>query len=108
MPYHAKEIELIRRAIDAAGRPIVLSMSPGATPLESREHAKQHANLWRISDDFWDNGPACCRSSNGAETGHRTSAPATGPMPTCCRWGKSSAPERGPRRERLSRTSNTR
>jgi alpha-galactosidase len=53
-PYHAPEIELIRRAIDNCGRPIVLSMSPGATPLDEAEHAKQHANLWRISDDFWD------------------------------------------------------
>ncbi len=53
-PYHADEIELIRKAIDGCGRPIVLSMSPGATPLESAEHAVNHANLWRISDDFWD------------------------------------------------------
>jgi alpha-galactosidase len=29
-------------------------MSPGATPLEAAEHAVHHANLWRISDDFWD------------------------------------------------------
>lgn len=53
-PYHEDEIELIRKAIDKCGRPIVLSMSPGATPLEAAEHAVQHANLWRISDDFWD------------------------------------------------------
>lgn len=53
-PYHAAEIELIRKAIDKCGRPIVLSLSPGATPLESAEHAVNHANLWRISDDFWD------------------------------------------------------
>jgi alpha-galactosidase len=53
-PYHAAEIELIRRAIDGCGRPIVLSMSPGPTPLDQAEHAAQHANLWRISDDFWD------------------------------------------------------
>jgi hypothetical protein len=53
-PYHAAEIELIRRAIDGCGRPIVLSMSPGATPLDRAEHAQRHANLWRISDDFWD------------------------------------------------------
>jgi hypothetical protein len=32
----------------------VLSTSPGATPLEAAEHVKTHANLWRISDDFWD------------------------------------------------------
>jgi len=53
-PYHASEIEMIRKAIDKCGRPIVLSMSPGSTPLQQAEHAKQHANLWRISGDFWD------------------------------------------------------
>jgi len=54
-PYHADEIEMIRKAIDKTGRPIVLSMSPGATPIEEREHAKNNANLWRTIDDFWDN-----------------------------------------------------
>lgn len=54
-PYHDKEIELIRNAIDNCGRPMVLSMSPGATPLSQHEHAKNHANLWRTVDDFWDN-----------------------------------------------------
>ncbi|CAN5570500.1 hypothetical protein BH10PLA1_BH10PLA1_01070 [soil metagenome] len=55
-PYadHKKEIEAIRSAIDKTGRPMVLSMSPGETPLEVAEHVGDHANLWRISDDFWD------------------------------------------------------
>jgi hypothetical protein len=54
-PYHQGEIELIRNAIDHTGRPIVLSMSPGATPIENAEHAQNHANMWRTVDDFWDN-----------------------------------------------------
>ena len=33
---------------------MVLSLSPGATPIEKAEHVKAHANLWRISPDFWD------------------------------------------------------
>jgi hypothetical protein len=55
-PYHQneKEIEAIRRAIDRTGRPILLSLSPGETALSAAEHARNHANLWRISDDFWD------------------------------------------------------
>lgn len=53
-PYHQDEIELIRKAIDKCGRPIVLSTSPGPTPLNNAEHVKNHANLWRISNDFWD------------------------------------------------------
>lgn len=48
------EIEALRKAIDNCGRPIVLSLSPGATPLSAGPHVSQHANLWRITDDFWD------------------------------------------------------
>lgn len=53
-PYHQGEVEAIRKAIDQCGRPIVFSTSPGATPLSAGEHVSRHANLWRISDDFWD------------------------------------------------------
>ncbi len=56
-PYDAvqkAEIEAIRKAIDKTGRPMVLSLSPGATPIEQGEHVMHHANLWRITDDFWD------------------------------------------------------
>ena len=48
------EIEALRKAIDECGRPIVLSLSPGATPLDAGKHVVEHANLWRITDDFWD------------------------------------------------------
>ncbi|MCA9734615.1 NPCBM/NEW2 domain-containing protein [candidate division KSB1 bacterium] len=53
-PYYSTEIEMIRSAIDETRRPIVLSMSLGATPLTSGNHAKEHANMWRTVDDFWD------------------------------------------------------
>src|SRR5579864_2949624 len=56
-PYHRAEIEAIRKAIDKTGRPTVLSTSPGETPLTAAEHILQHANMWRISDDFWDHWP---------------------------------------------------
>lgn len=48
------EIEAIRNAIDKTGRPIVLSLSPGATPVSAGSHVTKHANQWRITDDFWD------------------------------------------------------
>ncbi len=48
------EIELIKKAIDKSGREMVLSISPGPTPLEKAEHLKQYVNMWRITDDFWD------------------------------------------------------
>ncbi|MBO9559008.1 MAG: glycoside hydrolase family 27 protein [Caulobacter sp.] len=55
-PYdaHMAEIEAIHRAIGRTGRPIILSMSPGETPVVRGAHARQHAQMWRISDDFWD------------------------------------------------------
>lgn len=53
-PYHKAEIEAIRKAIDKTGRPIVFSTSPGQTPLDEGGHILRNANLWRISDDFWD------------------------------------------------------
>ena len=53
-PYHTAEIELIRHAIDKSGRAIVFSTSPGETPVVDAEHIARNANLWRVSDDFWD------------------------------------------------------
>jgi len=54
-PYHTDEITMLRNAIDRCGRPIVLSMSPGETPVANFDHARTHANMWRTVDDFWDN-----------------------------------------------------
>ena len=48
------EIEALRKAIDKTGRPILLSLSPGATPISAGEHVMNNANMWRITDDFWD------------------------------------------------------
>jgi alpha-galactosidase len=57
-PYHQAEIEAIRKAIDKSGRPIVFSTSPGETPLAVGTNVNQNANMWRISDDFWDRWPS--------------------------------------------------
>ncbi len=54
-PYHKNEIDMVRKAIDNCGRPIVLSLSPGETPIKDAGHVSTHANMWRIIDDFWDN-----------------------------------------------------
>jgi hypothetical protein len=54
VPYARSEIEQIRSAIDKCGRPIVFSTSPGPTQTRYAAHVSTHANLWRISGDFWD------------------------------------------------------
>lgn len=53
-PHCKREIEVISDACRACGRDIVLSLSPGPAPLEQAEHLKKYANMWRITDDFWD------------------------------------------------------
>ncbi len=55
-PYdaHAPEIEAAHQAIVNSGRAITLSLSPGETPVIRGDHVRRHAQMWRISDDFWD------------------------------------------------------
>ncbi len=53
-PRCEREIEVISAACRACGREMVLSLSPGPAPLERAEHLKAHANMWRVTDDFWD------------------------------------------------------
>lgn len=53
-PYSSGEIELIQNAIKKTKREIVLSLSPGPAPVEEAEHLKKYANMWRMTDDFWD------------------------------------------------------
>ena len=52
------EIHALRRALDRCGRPMILSLSPGETPLSAAADAARNANMWRISDDFWDTWPS--------------------------------------------------
>jgi alpha-galactosidase len=52
--YWADEVSAIRAAINASGRSMVLSLSPGETPVAQASHLTQYANMWRMSDDFWD------------------------------------------------------
>jgi len=58
-PYdaHAAEIEAAHAAIGKTGRPMMLSLSPGETPVVRGEHVSRYAQMWRISDDFWDEWP---------------------------------------------------
>jgi alpha-galactosidase len=53
-PYKSDDVRMIRRALDRAGRPIVLSLSPGPAPVEKRDEMRKYAQMWRISDDVWD------------------------------------------------------
>jgi hypothetical protein len=56
-PFQGPEIHALSVALKKSGRPIVLSLSPGAAPLDRYQELKSNAQLWRISGDFWDSWP---------------------------------------------------
>ena len=54
-PYHGPEIEALRKAMNNTGRAMVLSLSPGAAPIDQAASLSEWSQMWRISDDMWDN-----------------------------------------------------
>src|SRR3954447_4676852 len=65
-PYRPTEIRQLAEAIRKAGRPMVLSLSPGPTSLEHAAEVAKYAQMWRITDDHWDVW-ASKRQENGSE-----------------------------------------
>ena len=53
MPACETELKLLSDALRASGD-MVLSLSPGPALIEYAEMYKQYSNMWRITDDFWD------------------------------------------------------
>jgi hypothetical protein len=53
-PYKGDEIRMLSTALQKTGRSIVLSLSPGAAPLDKVDEMRKYAHMWRISDDIWD------------------------------------------------------
>ena len=53
-PYKPNDIRMLSAALEHAGRPIVLSLSPGPAPPDKVDEIKRYAQMWRISDDVWD------------------------------------------------------
>jgi hypothetical protein len=52
--YQPAEMKALSQAIRKTGRPMVLSISPGPAPVSEAEFFEKYAQMWRISDDFWD------------------------------------------------------
>ncbi|HEY1678830.1 MAG TPA: glycoside hydrolase family 27 protein [Candidatus Sulfotelmatobacter sp.] len=52
--YQPAEIKALSTAIRKTGREMVLSISPGPAPLSEARFFEKYAQMWRISDDFWD------------------------------------------------------
>jgi len=57
-PYKIDEIHMLSLAMKMSPRDMVLSLSPGPTALDKADEVSFLAEMWRISDDFWDHwGP---------------------------------------------------
>lgn len=52
--YHKGDVEMMRKAIENSGRPMVLSLSCGEAPVSSGKHIAENSHMWRVSGDFWD------------------------------------------------------
>lgn len=48
------ETHMLHKAIQNCGRDIILSLSPGPAIINEHDFYKSNANMWRITDDFWD------------------------------------------------------
>ncbi len=48
------EIVMLHNAIEKCKRDIVLSLSPGPAIISEHGFYKENANMWRMTDDFWD------------------------------------------------------
>ncbi len=57
LPHEEAELVLLSQSLQNCGRDMILSLSPGPALLEKAELYKQTANMWRITDDFWDSWP---------------------------------------------------
>ncbi len=55
LPHEESELILLSQCLKGCGRDMILSLSPGPSLLEKAELYKQYSNMWRITDDFWDN-----------------------------------------------------
>jgi alpha-galactosidase len=101
-PYHTAEIEGYQKAISNCGRPIVLSISPGETPLTDSVHVGHYANMWRMADDFWDDWKEMLKMFDYAKSWEGRGGPGHWPDCDMIQIGKIS--KRGPvGRERYSR-----
>ncbi|MDE7246479.1 MAG: alpha-galactosidase, partial [Lachnospiraceae bacterium] len=54
LPHEEEEMVMLSQALYSCGRDMILSLSPGPALVEKAELYKQTANMWRITDDFWD------------------------------------------------------
>ncbi|MBV9759898.1 MAG: glycoside hydrolase family 27 protein [Acidobacteriaceae bacterium] len=87
-PYKGDEIRMFSAALKRCGRPIILSLSPGPAPLDKLDELRRYANMWRISDDFWDHW--------GRWPKHEFSQGALKQFATAAEWAQDVKPDHWP------------
>ena len=102
-PYHADEIEAVHGAMETCGRSIVYSLSPGETPIEDAAHVEAHANVWRVSGDFWDSWQALDHEFTLGARWHDAEAPGHWPDADMLPLGHLSIANRSVGRDRQTR-----
>lgn len=93
-PYHAAEVEGYHKAIQQTGKSIVLSISPGETPVAQAKHVQEYTQMWRMADDFWDNWEMIMHMFQYAKNWEGTGGPGHWPDCDMIQIGKLS--KRGP------------
>jgi alpha-galactosidase len=78
-PIHKAEIKAFHEAVQQSGRDIVISLSPGASPLEEADFLGAKAHMWRISNDVWDTWPLVKRNFDYCSQWHIHSKPGSWP-----------------------------
>jgi hypothetical protein len=70
-----RDIEAFRRAVDHCGRPIILSIVGGETPVNQASQIKSLANQWRISAELGDSWPHLDRAFDLFDAWHGQAGP---------------------------------
>ncbi|MCV9389281.1 glycoside hydrolase family 27 protein [Reichenbachiella ulvae] len=100
--FHGGEVALIKNAIENCGRPMVLSLSPGEALLGEANFLKDHANMWRISADFWDEWDHLRHSFDLLNSWSAHTGPGSWPDADMIPFGKISIDDRPHGPERMS------
>lgn len=52
--FHKNDIKAVKKAMQNCGRKMIISLSPGPAKVKHANFFTKNANMWRISNDFWD------------------------------------------------------
>ena len=88
---------MIASAIRSCGRDMVLSLSPRPPRvIEEAWHMEQFANMWRMTDDFWDRWDLLENMFRRCEVWQAHVGPGSWPDCDMLRWARSASASAAP------------